>query len=51
MTRLAAAALVLFVSAATAHAIEGAWLATPDEALAQAAKAQKPVLAVAMDHA
>ena len=46
-------ALVLGVPAAFSpqdEKIEGEWFTDPDQALAAAEKAKKPVLAVAMDH-
>jgi hypothetical protein len=43
---------VLLVPLSTpAFAVKGKWYTRPNEALAAARKAKKPVLAVAMDHA
>ncbi len=43
--------LAAAVPASFAADIQGEWLTDPDQALEAAAKAKKPVLAVAMDHA
>ncbi len=48
---LALAALIALLGvAAPAFGVDGDWFTDADEALAVAAKAKRPVLAVAMDH-
>ncbi|MCU0723978.1 MAG: hypothetical protein MUC63_10265 [Planctomycetes bacterium] len=47
----AALVLAALASAASAQEVRGRWFTEPDAALAEARKAGRPVLAVAMDHA